>query len=171
MRRHAVALFFILGCLLAGSLSIQAAEVRFPKTGPNAFVINVLSGWETKEDQFNGLQLLPKDRWAAVYLSMALDKEYAGRPLKDLALAIGKPSNITEFPKQEPTTLSGKKGEAFYGLMKNDKGLLLDVKMIIIPLGSDLWATETILTAKGLSDAQRKSLDQAVRGVKLSTVK
>jgi hypothetical protein len=42
MRHHVVALLLMMGCLLAGSA--QAAEFRFPKTGPDAFVINLPAG-------------------------------------------------------------------------------------------------------------------------------
>lgn len=167
MRRYAVALLFILGCLIAGTA--QAEQVRFPKTGPNAFVINLVSGWVTHEDQYNGIQVLAPDRRTLLYLSIVLDENYKDKPMMDLALAIGKPSNITEFPKQEPTSLSGKPGNAFYGKMTNANGTVLDVKMVIIPLGPALWATETILTSQGLDAAQINALKQAVSGVTLAS--
>jgi len=99
---------------------------------------------------------------------MVLDENYKDKPLMELALAIGKPSNITSFPKQEPIVISGMKGEAFYGNMTNDKGTLLDVKMVIIPLGPSLWATESILTSQGLDAAQLAALKQAVGGVAIT---
>jgi hypothetical protein len=166
MRRQVVTLFFFLGCVLAGAA--QAAEIRFPKSGPNAFLINLPADWTAQEDQYNGMQLLPADRRSSVYLSVVRDQAYAGKPLMDLALAIGKPSNITQFPKQEPAAISGRKGTAFYGQMKNDKGTLLDVKLVIIPLEPDLWATETLLSSQGLIAAQAASLNQAVNGIALT---
>jgi hypothetical protein len=166
MRRHIVALFFILGCLVAGSA--QADQIRFPKAGSNAFLITLVPGWATHEDQYNGIQVFAADHRTMLYLSMVLDENYKDRPLMDLALAIGKPSNIMEFPKQEPIAVSGMKGQAFYGKMVNDKGTPLDVKMVIIPLGPSLWATETILTSQGLDAAQLAALKQAVGGVALT---
>ena len=132
MRRRLVALLFVFGCLAAGSA--QAEVIRFPKEGSPAFMITLPAGWTAHEDQYNGIQLLPTDHRSLVYLSMVRDPQYKDKPLMDLALAIGKPSNITDFPKQEPTALSGRNGTAFLGQMKNDKGTLLDVKMMIIPL-------------------------------------
>ena len=120
MRRHAVVLFVVLVCLLAGA--VQAAEIRFPKTGTNAFLINLPAGWTAKPDDYNGMQLLPDDRRSSVYLSVVRDAAYAGKPLLDLALAIGKASSITQFAEQEPAAISGRKGTAFCGQMKNDKG-------------------------------------------------
>jgi hypothetical protein len=163
MRRYVVALFFILGCLVAGSA--QAEQIRFPKTGPNAFVITMAPGWTSKEDTYNGLQLLAADSRTSVYLSMVLDQQYADKPMEDLALAIGAPSKITAFSKREPITISGLSGMAFYAQMTNANGTVLDVKMNIIPLGPALWATETLLTSQGLTSAQVASLNQAVEGI------
>ncbi|HEX5210493.1 MAG TPA: hypothetical protein VFW22_02005 [Pseudolabrys sp.] len=169
MRRTAVALLFVFGCLYAGSA--QAEDLRFPKEGSPAFMISLPSGWTGHEDQYNGIQLLPADHRTLVYLSMVRDPQYTGKPLMDLALAIGKPSNISAFPKQEPAAISGHNGTAFLGQMKNDKGTLLDVKMVIIPLEPDLWATETLLTSQNLSGTQTDALNEAVRGVTLTGVK
>jgi hypothetical protein len=166
MRRYAVAFFIILTCLITGSA--QAEQIRFPKTGPNAFLVTLAPNWTTHADEYNGLQVISPDRRTLLYLSMVLDEAYKDKPLMELALAIGKPSNITSFPKQEPTAVSGKKGTAFYGQMKNDKGTLLDVKMVIIPVGPSLWATETILTSQGLDAAQLAALKQATSGIAIT---
>jgi hypothetical protein len=166
MRRHVVALLFVLGCLVAGSA--QAEQIRFPKTGTNAFLITLAPGWVTHEDQYNDIQVISADHRTLLYLSMVLDENYKDKPLMELALAIAKPSNITEFPKHEPIAVSGKKGTAFYGQMKNDKGTLLDVKMVIIPIGPSLWATESILTSQRLDAAQLAALKQGVSGVAIT---
>ena len=52
MRRRVIALFFMVGCLLSGPA--RAAEFRFPKTGSDAFVIDLPAGWTTHEDEYNG---------------------------------------------------------------------------------------------------------------------
>ena len=163
MRRHVIALLFIVGCLVAGTA--QAEQIRFPKTGPAAFIIDMVPGWTSKEDNYNGMQLLPPDSRTSVYLSMVLDQAYADKPLEELALAIGAPSKITSFSKREPITISGMTGMAFYGKMTNANGTVLDVKMNIIPLGPALWATETLLSSQGLNSAQVASLNQAVKGI------
>ncbi len=169
MRRTVVALLFIVGCLFTATA--QADEIRFPKEGSPAFLITLPEGWISHEDAYNGIQLLPTDHRTLVYLSMVRDPQYAGKPLMELALAIGKPSNITEFPKQDATAISGHSGTAFFGQMKNDKGTLLDVKMMIIPLEPDLWATETLLTSQNLTSSQVEALHRAVNGVSLTGVK
>jgi hypothetical protein len=167
MRRLAAALLFV--CL--GAVAARADDIRFPKEGSPAFLIKLPAGWTSHEDRYNGIQLLPGDHRTLVYLSMVRDPLYKDKPLMDLALAIGKPSNIKEFPKQEPAAISGHSGTAFIGKMHNDKGTLLDVKMMIIPLEPDLWATETLLTSQNLSSAQVEALHQAVNGVSLIGLK
>jgi len=169
MRRTVVAFLVVFACLIAGSARAEA--IRFPKEGSPAFMITLPAGWIAHEDQYNGIQLLPTDHRTLVYLSMVRDAQYTGKPLMDLALAIGKPSNISVFPKQEPTSISGRDGTAFIGQMKNDKGTLLDVRMMIIPLEPDLWATETLLTSQNLNSTQVDALKEAVNGVSLIGVK
>ena len=108
MRRTVVALLFVFACLCAGST--RAEDIRFPKQGSPAFMISLPSGWTGHEDQYNGIQLLPADHRTLVYLSLVRDPQYKDKPLMDLALAIGKPSNISTFPKQEPASISGRNG-------------------------------------------------------------
>jgi len=165
MRRHVVALLFIATCLLASAA--QAAEIRFPKTGPDAFVIDLPAGWSTHEDEFNGLQLLAPDRRSVVYLSFVRDSQYTGKPLRDVALAIGAQPNMKFSERQEASVISDYGGQTFFAQMVNDKGTPLDVKMAIIPLAQDLWATETQLISKNLNAEQTATLAAPVRGVGL----
>jgi hypothetical protein len=165
MRPHVVALFFMVGCLLAASA--QAAEFRFPKTGPDAFVINLPAGWTTHEDDFSGLQLLAPGHRSVIYLSLLRDSKYTGKPLRDVALAIGAQPTMKFFGRVEASIISGYGGQTFFAQMTNDKGTPLDVKMAIIPLAQDLWATETQLISKNLNAEQSATLVAAVRGVGL----
>ncbi len=165
MRRHIIALFIMAACLLAASA--QAAEFRFPKTGPDAFVINLPTGWTTHEDDFNGLQLVSPDHRSLVYLSFVRDGQYTGKPLRDVALAIGAQPSMKFSSRQEVSVISGYGGQTFFAQMTNDKGTPLDVKMAIVPLTQDLWATETQLISKNLNAEQSATLAAAVRGVGL----
>ena len=169
-RRVAVALLIggLLGCLGA---TAQADSLRFPKTGSPAFLIDVHGGWSAHEDQFNGIQIFPGDRSTMIYLSLVRDAKYKDRPLMELALAIGKESNITSFPRQEAIVLSGRSGTAFFGEMKTANGTELDVKMVIVPLEPDLWATETLLTARSANAAQKSALGAAEHDVTLTGLK
>jgi hypothetical protein len=172
MRRFVVVFFCVLGWLTAAGLPIQAKDIRYPQNGIKAFVISLSPGWDTKEDTVNGgIQVFPNEHWGAVYLTMTQDQQYAGRPLKELATAIGAVAGISDITKQEPAVVSGMKGEAFYGQLKNPKGLVLDAKMVLIPLAADLWATKTILSIQNLTAARRAELVQAVKAITLTTDK
>ena len=155
----------MVGCLLA--VSAQAAEFRFPKTGTDAFVIDLPAGWTTHEDEFSGLQLLAPDRRSVIYLSLLRDGQYTGKPLRDVARAIGAQPSMKFSSREEASVISGFGGQTFFGQMTNDKGTPLDVKMAIIPLAQDLWATETQLITKNLNAEQSAALAAAVRGVGL----
>jgi hypothetical protein len=182
MFRHVIALVLVLCCLSPASSpawaqgdGAGAAEraraanvVRFPKTTTPAFLIDMLGNWSSQEDQFGGLQVFPSDHASAIYLSMTRDPQYAERPLKDVATAIGNAAGITEFSKQEPATLSGIDGEAFYAVMKNQRGIELDVKMVLAPLERDLWAVEMTMTPKNLAATGRTQINQMVGRITLT---
>jgi hypothetical protein len=165
MRRCAVALFVMISCLLSGIA--QAAELRFPKTGSDAFVIDLPAGWTTHEDEYNGIQLLAPGHRSVIYLSFVRDGQYTGKPLRDVALAIGGPPNMKFSDRVEASVISGYGGQTFFAQMTNDKGTPLDVKMAIVPLAQDLWATETQLISRNLNAEQSETLAAAVRGVGL----
>lgn len=165
MHRRAVALLLMVGCLLA--VSAQAAEIRFPKTGSDAFVIDLPAGWSTHEDEYNGIQLLAPGHRSVIYLSFVRDGQYTGKPLRDVALAIGTQPGMKFSDRVEASVISGYGGQTFFAEMTNNKGTPLDVKMAIIPLAQNLWATETQLISKNLNAEQSAALAAAVRGVGL----
>ena len=165
MFRHVTALVFAV-CLSA--VSAQADVVRFPKTTAPAFMIDLLSNWSTQEDQFGGLQVFPADHATAIYLSVTRDPQYADHPLKDVALAIGNAAGITEFSRQEPATLSGMDGEAFYAVMKNQRGTELDVKMVLVALEHDVWGVEMTMMPKNLAAGARTQINQMVGRITLT---
>ncbi len=169
MRRCAVALVGLVGMLLAAAPA-QAELVKFPQAGPNSFLIDLLPGWETKTDDYNGLQVMPTARWAVVYLTIVHDETFANRPLADVAGAIGKGAGINHFDRETSGEISQYKGRAFFGKMKTSNGIL-DVKMTVVPLGPDRWAAESILmSSAGISDDKQKILDDAVGRVTLTGI-
>lgn len=167
MRRQLAAAFFSMLLALTGAASAQ--PLRFPASGPFAFVINLPPSWTSNEDKVNnGLQLFPDQRWGGIFLSMAQDAAYAGRPLRDLALAISKAAGIKDAGRDEPAAISGFQGTAYYGAMQNNSGVNLDTRLVIIPLATDYWATMTLITQKPLNPSQQQSLSQAVSAISLT---
>ncbi len=169
MRRCAVALVGLLGMLWAAAPA-QAELVKFPQAGPNSFLIDLLPGWETKTDDYNGLQVMPTARWAVVYLTIVHDETFANRPLAAVAGAIGKGAGIDHFDRETSGEISRFKGRAFFGKMKTSNGIL-NVKMTVVPLGPDRWAAESILmSSAGISDDNQKILDDAIGRVTLTGI-
>ncbi len=166
MFRHVTTLVLVLCCLSA--TAAQAEVVRFPKTTAPAFVIDLLANWSSQEDQFGGLQVFPTDHASAIYLSVTRDPQYADHPLKDVALAIGNAAGIHEFSRQEPATLSGMTGEAFYAVMKNQRGIDLDVKLVLVALETDQWGVEMTMTPKNLTTTARNQVNQMIGRITLS---
>lgn len=170
MPRTLTAAFLILACLVtaSGPATSQTA-MRFPADGPHAFLITVQPDWTSNEDRkHNGMQLFPKERWGGIFLSIAVDSAYSGRPLLDLALEISKAANIKHSGKEEPTAISGKPGTAFFGVMTNATGTELDTKIMIVPLAADAWATLTTIGLRSLTPAQQESLNRQVNSIALS---
>src|SRR5262245_34297717 len=170
MQRYLTAAFLVLACLLIdGRPATSQSPMRFPASGPHAFLITVQPGWTTNEDRkHNGMQLFPDGRWGAIFLSIATDPAFAGRPLLDLALEISKAANVKRSGKEEPAAISGKPGTAFYGVMTNQKGTALDTRLVIVPLTSDTWATLTTIALQSLTPAQQQSLSEAIASIALS---
>jgi hypothetical protein len=160
MLRHVTALVLALCCLPAAAA--QAEVVRFPKATAPAFLLDLPAHWLTQEDQYGGLQVFPADHATAIYLSMTRDPQYADHPIKDVATAIATAAGIKELVRQEPATLSGRPGEAFYGAMKNKDGSDLDVKMVLVAMESDLWAVEMAMVPKSVPAAARARHNQMI---------
>jgi hypothetical protein len=125
------------------------------------------AGWTTHEGKYNGIQLLAPSNRSVIYLSFVRDGQYTGKPLRDVALAIGGPPNMKFSDRVEASVISGYGGQTFFAQMTNDKVTQLDVKMAIVPLAQDVWATETQLISKNLNAEQSATLAAAVRGVGL----
>jgi hypothetical protein len=169
MRRHILALVCLLGPLWTAAPA-QAELVKFPQGGANSFLIDVLPGWQTKADDYNGLQVMPTERWAVVYLTILHDQTYANHPLVDVASAIGKDAGIDRFERESFDEISEFKGQAFFGKMKTKNGVLT-VKMTVVPLAADRWAAKTVMmSSNGISDDQKKTLDDAIGRITLTGI-
>jgi hypothetical protein len=176
MHRLLIACLLGLACLLADGQAVQAqvaqtqAEpLRYPATGEHHFIVNLLPGWVTNEDKVNGgLQVLPKERWGAIYLALATEPALVGKPLLELARGISKSAKITLSGREEPASISGSTGRAFYGVLVTGKGNELDAKIVIVSPATGVFATATTLAAKGLTQAQQQSLEQAFKAIAVS---
>ena len=144
MHRLLIACLLGLACLLADGRGAQAQPVqaqaeplRYPATGEHHFIVNLLPGWVTQEDKVNGgLQVMPKERWGAIYLALATEPRMVGKPLVELARGISQSAKITLSGQEEAASISGRPGRAFYGVLVTAKGNELAARIVIVPLAS-----------------------------------
>jgi hypothetical protein len=168
MQRYLTATFLILACLLTdGRPATSQSPMRFPASGAHAFLITVQPDWTSNEDKkHNGMQLFAEGRWGAIFLSIATDANFAGKPLLDLAAEISKAANVKLSGKEEQGAISGRPGTAFYGLMSVNNNTL-DTRILIVPVASDTWATLTTIAQRSLTSAQQQSLSKMVSNIAL----
>jgi hypothetical protein len=168
--------FFVLLCLLAaGALSAHAGEIRFPKTGKHAFLVDLPKGWKTKTDARGGLLLLPPaDRQhAMIYLGIIIDDKLRGQADSAVAAEVAKTVGIETFDKQEPARMtipSGGvlRGTAFYGKIPEKRGLARKAKIVIFPLEPNTWAQAWTVTQPGMNSVEYKAVDRVLNSVTLA---
>jgi hypothetical protein len=168
----------VLLCLVAfAALPVRAgaAEFRFPQTGKHAFLVDLPRGWVTKPDAKGGLLLIPPAtrQHAMLYLGILTDDTLRGKPLEAVAAAAAKPSGVTSFDKQEPARITDAKGAvhrgtAFYGKVPEKKGRFRKAKIIVIPLGDNIWAQAWIVTQPGMGYVEYSKFDAVLSSLTLA---
>ena len=176
MRRLALLLLVVaLGAMSAPILPARAAEMRFPKTGKYAFLLDLPRGWVTRTDAKGGLLLIPpaESQHAMLYLGILTDDNLRGKPLDAVAAQAAKPSGVESFDKQEPARITDAKGAvhrgtAFYGQVPEKKGHFRKAKIIVIPLADNTWAQAWIVTQPGMNYVEYNKLDAVLASITLA---
>jgi hypothetical protein len=149
-----------------------AKDMRFPEKGAIAFVLHIADNWTATPDDSGNLILKAPDNSAGMSLSVIEDKASATSPRDDVAKAILAAANAEPFSKHEPSSLGGVKAEAYYSKMVNANKVNLVVKLIVVQVAQTHVATLSIITpASNLSAAQKKAVDDTVKGITLTGVK
>ena len=176
MRRPVLLLCLLaLGATVAPSVSARAAEMRFPKTGKYAFLVDLPRGWVTRTDTKGGLLLIPpaESQHAMLYLGVIVDDSLRGKPLEAVAAAAAKPSGVERFDKQEPARITDAKGAvhrgvAFTGQVPEKKGHFRKARIVIIPLADNTWAQAWIVTQPGMNYVEYNKLDAVLNSLTLA---
>jgi hypothetical protein len=169
-------LLLLLCLVAAGALPAPAKELRFPKTGQHAFLLDLPKGWRTKTDARGGLLLIPpaENQHAMIYLGIIVDDRLRGAPDGAVAAQAAKPSGVTSFDKQEPARITDAKGAvhrgtAFYGKVPEKHGLSRKAKIVIVPLAPNAWAQAWTLTQPGMNPVEYEALDKVLNSVTLAS--
>ena len=173
MRR--LVLPMLLLATIAAALPAQAAQLRFPKYGRYAFLVELPKGWRTKADAKGGLLLIPPadNQHAMVYLGLLVDESLRGKPLEAVAAAAAKSAGVEGFDKQEPARITAQngavhRGAAFYGKIPEKRGLARRAKIVIIPLAPSTWAQAWTVSQSGISPPEYKALDAVLNSLTLA---
>lgn len=153
--------------LVLGSVPSHAETARLPKTGDPAFSVDVPTGWTYDYDQLGNLQITSGDHSTALQLSMIVDPAVGTTPLSSMATAVFKSAGAEPYSKNEPNTLAGHVGEAFYGnLILNTK--LLHMEVVLAKLDKSHVACLTTLSRDGATPEQLAALNALIGLIQLS---
>lgn len=174
MRRLCL-LLCLTGAVAAGALPAQAKELRFPKTGKHAFLVDLPKGWQTKTDARGGLLLIPpsQSQHAMIYLSILVDDKLRGQPVNAVAAEVAKSVGVETFDKEEPARMTVPtgaviSGSAFYGEIPEKHGLSRKAKIVIFPLEPNTWAQAWTVTQPGMNAVEYKAVDRVLNSITLT---
>ena len=167
--------FILLLCLLAAALSAQAKELRVPKHGKQALVVDLPRGWQTKTDKLGGVLVIPpaERQHAMLYLAIVHDAGLRGASNEAVAAKVGRMVGVTGFDKQEPARITDRKGAVyrgtmFYARVPEKNGYFRQARIVIVPLAPATWAQAWIVTQPGMNYVESDALDKVLQSVTLS---
>jgi hypothetical protein len=168
-------LVLVLCLVVFGAASTGAAELRFPKTGKHAFLVDLPRGWHTKTDAKGGLLLIPPatSQHAMLYLGIFTDNALRNAELGAVALAAAKPSGLDHFSTKEPARITDQKGvvhhgTAFIGKVPEKNNMFRRAKIIIIPLTPGVWAQAWVVSQYGASPHELRVLEAVLDSLTLA---
>ena len=167
-------LILLLG-LLAAALPAQAKELRVPKNGKQALIVDLPRGWQTRIDKLGGVLVIPpaQRQHAMLYLGIVHDEALRGASNEAVAAKLGRKAGVTSFGKQEPARMTDRKGAVhrgtmFYGKVPEKRGYARDAKIVIVPLAPATWAQAWIVTQPGMNYVETDALDKVLGSITLS---
>ena len=160
--------FSLLLCvgLALGSVPSRAQTVRLPKVGDPAFSVNVPPGWTYTYDDLGNLQFLASDHSTGLQLSMLTDPA-ATTSLSEDAANVFKGAGAQPYTKSEPSTLVGRPGQAFYGVLLVNN-VPLQMKVILAKIDDSHVGIMVILTQNDDTPEQIAALNALISLVQLS---
>jgi hypothetical protein len=142
-----------------------ADNIRYPQTGPVAFIIQLANGWTASADP-NALNLIAPDKSSAITLTVKQQELAMAFGTSDqFANAAFKAANAT-FTKKEQASIGGIAAEAYFGTFMNSNNVPLVIEIVVIKRLS--LVAESIISEAQLNDAQNSSLAAMLRGISVT---
>lgn len=166
-RLASAALVFVTAA--AGSAGAAAADdLRYPQSGPVAFLLHLPNGWNAKLDDSGNMLVVAPDRSAVLSLTVAKEDAATLKQTPDqfantlLAFAKAEP-----FNKHEKGAIAGLPADTYYSRIVSASNVKATVKMNLIKPVHDYIVSETILTIAAITSAQQAALAAALKGITL----
>jgi hypothetical protein len=157
----------ILAALCVGLLGMQAAyagDERFPKTGNPALSFHMPDTWTSAVDPDGNLILASDERTAAFSLTLVEGNEN----IDALASEAAKVAGATPPQRNGYAEISGFPGAVYFSTMKNDAGVSVNLKIVIVKLGTSHMVSVTRITIDDISPASLEIAEAVLKSMKLS---
>jgi hypothetical protein len=167
---------FILLCFVAAAGGAQADPLRFPKSGPHVFHVDLPKGWGRTTDKRGGLLLIAPGERALIYLCIEVNDKLRGQTDSAVAEALAKIAGIERVERQGVARISDPRGgihrgTAYSGLMPAKHHLSRKAKIVIFRLSPNTWAQVWTVTQPGINAVEGNALDSVLNGITLSSGK
>jgi len=150
-------------CLL-GMQAAYAGDVRFPKTGNPALSFHMPDAWTSEVDSSGNLILTSDSRTAAFSLTVLEGNEN----IDTLAAEAAKFASATPPQRNGYAEISAFPGAVYFSTMKNDRGVSLNLKMVIVKIGTSHVVTVTRITVGDITPADLEAAEAVLKSMKLS---
>lgn len=166
----------LLLCFLAAALPAQGKELRVPKDGKYALLVDLPRGWQTRTDKLGGMLVIPPAarQHAMLYLGIVHDAGLRGATDAAVAAKVGRMVGVTGFDKQEPAHITDRRGAMhrgtmFYAKVPERRGYSRQAKIVIVQLAPDTWAQAWVVIQAGMNYVEADALDKVLNGIRLAT--
>jgi clan AA aspartic protease (TIGR02281 family) len=163
-------MLLILAALIAGSADTAAAkDIRYPETGPVAFLIHLPDSWSAKIVRGGGMVLIGFGGFAGVELIVAPeDARSLTKTPDDLASTMLAAAKAEPFNKHEKGAITGVPADSYYSqrVSRTNEPQLLKVNIIKSVHG--YIVLEMIQTDATLDNSQQAELATALKGIRLT---
>jgi hypothetical protein len=132
--------------------------------------VDVPTGWTYSYDTNGNLQLLASDNSVALQLSMITDPRVATTTLEAVAANVFQTAGAAPYTREEPGTVVGHTGEAFYGTLTEPQ-VVLQMKLIMAKLDDTHIAAISSLIRPDATPQQIAALKALIGLVQLSVPK
>jgi hypothetical protein len=165
------AVLLTLAVVIAGSVGAAAKDLRYPESGPVAFLLHLPDIWTAKVGNAGSMLVIGPDGSAAISLTLMHEDEVTlAKTPDELANTLFFAAKAEPFNKHEKGVIGGVPTDSYYSRMVSPTNGQQFMKINLIKSVHDYIVLETILTAATIDSAQRAALAAVLKGITLTGV-